>query len=118
VALAQALAMSVRTLERIYSNERALTLPEVKKVAEVCGVPIGFLVEGWNANRPIHDRLAEIDRRLADVANASGELSAHEGELLARFEELVQRLDRGKGRGRPRSGGAQDFREVAAAPEQ
>jgi transcriptional regulator with XRE-family HTH domain len=90
VALAQALAMSVRTLERIYSNERALTLPEVKKVAEVCGVPIGFLVEGWNANRPIHDRLAEIDRRLADVANASGELP----------------------------GGAQDFREVAAAPEQ
>jgi transcriptional regulator with XRE-family HTH domain len=115
VALAQALAISVRTLERIYSNERALTLSEAKKIAEVCEVPIGFIVEGWNTNRPIQDRLSEIDRRIADLAETNGELTQHERELLGRFEEMVQRLGRDIGRGQPRSRGEKDLPRAAGS---
>ena len=109
--LAQALAMSVRTLERIYSNERALTLSEARKIAEACEVPIGFIVEGWNINRPIQDRLTDIERRLGEVV----EMNANERELLGRFEEMIQRLGRDIGRGQPRSRGAKDFPQVAGS---
>lgn len=113
---AQALGFSERTLDRLATNERALSIAEAKKIADVCRVPVSFLVEGWNVNRPIQDRLAAIERRLEEVAARDGELTAHERELLSRFEELIQRLGRDIGRGQPRSRGAK--RLPPAAGEQ
>jgi transcriptional regulator with XRE-family HTH domain len=106
--LADAIGVERRIITYIEANDprHPLSILEARRIAMVCGVPVGFLVEGWSVNRPIQDRLTDIERRLQEVAEANGELSAHERELLGRFEELVQRLGRDIGRGQPRSRGA------------
>jgi len=101
------------TLDRLYKNEKPLTIPEAKRIADVCQVPVSFLVEGWSVNRPIQDRLSEIDRRLGELTDRDGELTAHERELLTRFEEMVQRLGRDIGRGQPRHRGARSLPPAA-----
>lgn len=114
--LADESGIKVRTLDRLLSNERAPSVPEAKRIAQVCSVPIGFLVEGWNVARPIQDRLTDIEQRLTEVAARDGELTTHERELLTRFEELIQRLGRDIGRGRPQSRGARRLPPAAGQP--
>jgi transcriptional regulator with XRE-family HTH domain len=114
-ALGDALGLTRAIVNAIEDNDdrHPLTVSEAYRIAAVCGVPVAFIVDGWNVNRPIQDRLTDIERRLQEVAEANGELSAHERELLGRFEELVQRLGRDIGRGQPRSRGAKDYPPVA-----
>jgi transcriptional regulator with XRE-family HTH domain len=115
--LADAIGVERRIITYIEANDprHPLSILEARRISNVCGVPVGFIVEGWSVNRPIQDRLSDIERRLGDVAEASGELTAHERELLGRFEELVQRLGRDIGRGQPRSRGAKDLPQAVAA---
>jgi transcriptional regulator with XRE-family HTH domain len=110
-ALGDALGLTRGIINAIEDNDdrHPLSVNEAYRIAAVCGVPVAFIIEGWGVNRPIQDRLTDIERRLADVAKTSGELTAHERELLGRFDELVQRLGRDIGRGSPRSRGAKDF---------
>jgi transcriptional regulator with XRE-family HTH domain len=118
-ALGDALGYTRAVINAIEDNDvrHPLSVIEAYRIATICGVPVSFIVEGWSVNRPIQDRLADIERRLETVAQTSGnELSAGERELLHRFEELVRQL--GKEPEQPLSQGAQDFRRVAAAPEQ
>jgi transcriptional regulator with XRE-family HTH domain len=115
---AEALGFSKRTLDRLVKNERELTIPEARQIAEVCKIPVSFLVEGWNVARSIQDRLSDIERRLEELATRDGELTAHERELLSRFDEMIQRLGRDIGRGQPRSRGAKGLPSAADAHAQ
>ena len=109
-ALGEALGLTRAIINAIEDNDdrHPLTVSEAHRIAAICGVPVAFIFDGWSVNRPIQDRLTDIERRLGEVAEASGELTAHERELLGRFEEMVQRLGRDIGRGQPRSRGAKD----------
>lgn len=97
---AEALGFSTRTLDRLFKNERDPTIPEVKKIAEVCRVPVGFLVEGWNVARPIQDRLTDIERSLEEVAKRQPTTTK---AIQEAFEDYAERLGPRIGKRPPRS---------------
>lgn len=112
--LGKKLGLERRVVAAIEENNprHQLTIAEAKKIADVCSVPVSFLIEGWAVNRPIQDRLSDIERSVTKLAERDGELTAHERELLTRFDELIQRLGRDIGRGSARSRGAKGLPAV------
>lgn len=126
-AFATALGFSSRTLDRLFGGTHPLTVPEARKIADVCKVPIGFLVEGWTVNRPIQDRLTDIERQL-EVLASNAEATSRQSDTEAReldqktaeqlvdgakqqyqaMEQLLSRLGHGAFRRGPRSRRTED----------
>lgn len=67
--LARHLHVSISTVARIESNERALGLDEARLISERCGVPISFLLEGFalESEQPIEEVIAQLRHTLAVI---------------------------------------------------
>ena len=88
--MAEALGMSVRTLQRIEADQRPLTIPEARKIVEATGVPLAFLLDGFRAlEGGATERGSDGDRP---------RLPAPQGDLRRHLED-----DRPTGKDRPRT---------------
>jgi transcriptional regulator with XRE-family HTH domain len=85
---------SERTLERVLNNDREPTIPEARRIAEVCEIPLGFLIEGWTAARTTRDQLGEIERSLGDLRKAQFEQVARDMEVRKQLGEVADAIRR------------------------
>lgn len=106
-AFSKAIGIGERTVDRITTGERELTLPEARRIADVCDVPIAFLVHGWEIARPLQERvdrntaaLGRMEQRLDELthleAGELGQLIANavaraEGQLSASAQQQARR---------------------------
>lgn len=75
---ADSLHFSIRTLNRMLANTRSPTVPELKAIAKLTEVPLGFLVDGWRPRvRPrtaeqLLDEMRRISREMQELSNRQG----------------------------------------------
>jgi transcriptional regulator with XRE-family HTH domain len=95
-AMAHALGRSVNTFKRIEAGEREATADELVAIAERCGVPLGFLYDGF-AGSAVGEMAAGVDRefqlavldRLDKITNALAAFHAGHDMIAQAFAPLV-----------------------------
>jgi transcriptional regulator with XRE-family HTH domain len=88
------LGFSPRTLDRVYSGERDLTVPEAKKLAAATGVPINYILDGWELYVSLEERLSEVQSELRALQEAQVEATAREMEVQAQLSEVKNAIRR------------------------
>jgi transcriptional regulator with XRE-family HTH domain len=103
--LAKRIGIGREAVIALEADERELTIPQARRVADVCRVPLSFLLNGWAAPADLIERVERLETR-ATAADADREVLAQEieslsGALETRIENGVsQALERARQRTR------------------
>jgi transcriptional regulator with XRE-family HTH domain len=105
--LAAAINLSARQLGRLESGEVMPDNDLRERIAEVCGVPLEFLEDGWPDGQPSSgERLDALEAQYTGVQAELRALRDTDGTLTAGIQRLERALQaiRGTGRRRGRPG--------------
>lgn len=85
-AVAQLFGVSVGTIKRMESGKREITTDEMLAVAELCNVPVEFMLSGFESIQAAPVTLEEASRLRDEIAEMV------RAEFAARFEDLANAL--------------------------
>lgn len=95
--LADAIGVERRIVGYIEGNEtrHELTVPEARRIAEACGVPVDFLLHGWGANGSsgaLAERVAALETRVSSADEDREDLAARLDELDVALETRLEKF--------------------------
>ncbi len=85
------ISTSAQTVKRMESGEKAVSLDELRLIADACGVPRWFMEGGFDA-RP--EEMSEQDRLQEDIARLEQQLAHENARQHATMAALLHRLER------------------------
>jgi transcriptional regulator with XRE-family HTH domain len=89
---AKAMGFSTRTLARLESGERDLSVPEAKALAAATGVPLRFLYDGWDASGDLAQTVEELRREVDELRTDQEALRMQTARNVAAVKKQVDAI--------------------------
>lgn len=106
-ALGERIGLGRDAVIAMEADEREPTVPELRRIADACDIPLSFLVNGWETPPGLEERVAALEQSVSlalqdrdALAQAFEDLNADYAkqvpELMRRLQRLEDRLGAGE----------------------